>query len=139
MTLSTLRKRVKALRSGRPFQHRVGMTLIEIMIVVTIMAAIMGVVGYYVIGFGDRANIKLAGTQLKKIKGAITAYRTENQNRFPDSLQTLTEGSAPFLEEIPADPWGNEYTYEQGSPTVLRSKGPDGNPNSDDDIVVEIK
>ncbi len=122
-------------------RRQVGMTLIEIMIVVTIMVSIMGVVGWYVIGQANKANIDLAGTQLKNIKGMVETYRVYYK-KFPEKLEDLvnTPDGTKMIEEIPKDPWGNDYIYERsGNKSVkIFSAGPDGTPNNDDDIVVKV-
>ncbi len=128
---------------GMPWRtatRRDGMTLIEIMIVVTIMAAIMGVVGWFVIGQSDKANRELAGTQLKNLKGAVQAYRVY-YHKYPESFEDLvnTPDGTKLIEEVPTDPWGGEYRLERSGKTVtMYSIGPDETPNSDDDIVVTI-
>jgi general secretion pathway protein G len=116
------------------------MTLIEIMIVVTIMAAIMGVVGWFVIGQSTKADIELTKTQVRKVKTAVEAYRLYYK-KYPDKLEDLisTPDGNKLMDEIPKDPWGNDYIYEKSSKSAkVFSAGPDGSPNNDDDIVETI-
>jgi len=116
------------------------MTLIEIMIVVTIMAAVMGVVGWYVIGQSTKADIELAKTQTRQIKGAVEAYRVYYK-KYPDKLEDLvnTPDGNKLMAEIPKDPWGNDYQIEKSAKAAkIFSPGPDGSANSDDDIVESI-
>lgn len=118
-----------------------GMTLIEIMIVVTLMVAIMGLIGWNVIGASDKANAGLAETQLRALKENITAYRLYYK-KFPEKFQDLvnTPDNKPIIEEVPEDPWGNQYAFEKsGNRIKIFSTGPDGIPNNEDDIVVELK
>ena len=117
-----------------------GMTLIEIMIVVTLMVAIMGLVGYNVMGATDRANNGLAETQLKSLKGNCEAYRLYYK-KFPERLEDLvnTPDNRKIIDEVPDDPWGNPYNFEKtGNKIKLYSSGADGLPNTDDDIVVNV-
>ena len=119
---------------------RKGMTLIEIMIVVTLMVAIMGLIGWNVIGQADKANDGLATTQLKSLKSNCEAYRLYYK-KFPDKLEDLvnTPDNRKIIEEVPTDPWGNEYNFEKtGNKIKLYSSGSDGLPNTEDDIVVNI-
>lgn len=113
-----------------------GMTLVEIMIVVTIMASIAGVVGVFVFGALDRSNIREAEIQMNNLQQSIETYATDNNGQLPDSLGELTQGSYPYMEEIPEDPWGNDYSYEvQGRHDYeLCSAGPDGTPNTEEDV-----
>lgn len=138
-TWSLLVSRLKDL-PWRAAGRRDGMTLIEIMIVVTIMAAIMGVVGWFVIGQSQKANIELTKTQLKNLKGAVQAYRLQYL-KYPESLNDLVQTPDGFklIEEVPTDPWGEELTLEKSGKTVtISSAGPDNVPNNEDDITVTI-
>ena len=119
---------------------RKGMTLIEIMIVVTLMVAIMGLIGWNVIGQADKANDGLAQTQLKSLKSNCEAYRLYYK-KFPDKLDDLvnTPDNRKIIEEVPDDPWGNPYNFEKnGNKLKLYSSGSDGLPNTEDDIVVNV-
>lgn len=119
---------------------RKGMTLIEIMIVVTLMVAIMGLVGYNVMGATDRANNGLAKTQLESLKGNCEAYRLYYK-KFPERLEDLvnTPDNRKIIDEVPDDPWGNPYNFEKtGNKIKLYSSGADGLPNTVDDIVVNV-
>lgn len=119
---------------------RKGMTLIEIMIVVTLMVAIMGLVGYNVMGATDRANNGLAKTQLESLKGNCEAYRLYYK-KFPERLEDLvnTPDNRKIIDEVPDDPWGNPYNFEKtGNKIKLYSSGADGLPNTDDDIDVNV-
>ena len=115
---------------------RTGMTLIEIMIVVTLMVAIMGMIGYNVIAQADKANAGLAETQLKQFKESCNMYRVQNK-KFPEKLEDLV--SANIIEEVPEDPWGGQYIFEKaGNKIKIYSAGPDGLPDNEDDIVVNF-
>jgi len=114
-----------------------GMTLVEIMIVVTIMASIMGVVGFYVFGALDQANVKEAKIEIEKLRQMVDQYYvTSTPNQVPDNLSTLTEGPAPITKSIPKDPWGNDYVYEKegNREFTIYSPGPDGQPGTEDDV-----
>lgn len=84
---------------------------------------------------GDRTNEKLALTVLKKLRGAITVYRVEHRGSPPKNLEALARDR--YLEEIPRDPWGRPYVYTSG--VDVRSAGIDGEPHTDDDVVVSLK
>lgn len=132
-------KTIQEKRSATKF-YRKGMTLIEIMIVVTLMVAIMGLIGWNVIGQADKANDGLAQTQLKSLKGNVEAYRLYYK-KFPDKLEDLinTPDNRKIIEEVPEDPWGNPYIYEKsGNRIKMSSSGSDGLSNTEDDIVVTV-
>ena len=44
-----------------------GMTIVELMIVLTIIASIMGVVGFYVFGTLDKANVQEARIEIGQL------------------------------------------------------------------------
>lgn len=122
--------------------NRAGMTLIEIMIVITLMAALMTVIGYNVIGTADRGYVKMADMDLNTFKGACNQYRTFYK-KYPNNLDELihTPDNNPVLDtdEIKADPWGNEYIFEKnGNKIKIYSMGPDSLENTEDDIVVNF-
>ena len=131
--------RCRALASGKAVWNQRGMTLVEIMIVVTIMASIMGVVAWYTIGYLRQANVKETKAEVARLKGMVDTYYTvTDPHEFPDSLEQLKsphDGSAPLVQKIPKDPWGNDYVYQvDGEGYILYSTGPDGQDGTADDI-----
>ncbi|MDJ0973650.1 MAG: type II secretion system protein GspG [Planctomycetota bacterium] len=80
-----------------------------------------------------------AEVQMERIGQAIDMYKLMHKS-VPDSLDQLTEPQEDgnrLMDELPDDPWGNEYDYR---PDGLRrfhlsSAGPDGLLDTDDDIV----
>ncbi|MBO4350355.1 MAG: type II secretion system protein GspG [Proteobacteria bacterium] len=122
---------------------RKGMTLIEIMIVLVIMASVMTLVGVNVFGALDSANEKTTKMQLDNFKSGIQQYRLEFK-KLPNSLEDLVntpKGTSLLAEdEVPKDGWDNEFNFEKsGNKIKIFSNGADGMPNTEDDIIVEIK
>ena len=114
-----------------------GMTLVEIMIVITIMASVAGVVGYFVFGALDTANERTAQMEINQLEQMVQMYAmTNSPTRVPDRLEQLTEGNSPLTEEIPQDPWGNEYIYRRHSDRDFEifSAGADGVEGTELDI-----
>jgi general secretion pathway protein G len=104
-----------------------GMTLIEIMVVITILGLIAAAVGVAVIPQLNAARVDRAKLDIRNIQGALKLYYTKKGN-YPDTatgLKGLVDIQA--LEQIPRDPWNNEYVYmnEGGKPVVI-SYGADG-------------
>jgi general secretion pathway protein G len=114
-----------------------GLTLVEIMIVLTIMASIMGIVGFVAAGAITNSRIKEAETEVSQLAQAVTAFWVMRQE-YPDSLEQLADppsGMAPILEKVPEDPWGNEYHYSQdNNGFTIACGGPDGSLGGGDDI-----
>lgn len=104
-----------------------GMTLIEIMVVITILGLIAAAVGVAVIPQLNQARRDRAELDIKSIQNALKLYYTKKGN-YPDTatgLRGLVEIQA--LESIPRDPWNNEYVYlNEGGKPVIISYGGDG-------------
>ncbi|AEI65946.1 type II secretion system major pseudopilin GspG [Corallococcus macrosporus] len=104
-----------------------GMTLIEIMVVITILGLIAAAVGVAVIPQLEAARRDRAALDIKNIQGAMKLYYTK-KGKYPDTasgLQALVEAQA--LEQMPTDPWNNEYVYiNEGGKPVIISYGADG-------------
>ena len=117
-----------------------GMTIVELMIVLTIIASIMGVVGFFVFGALDRANISEARIEITQLTNMCNAYYlTSSPKKMPDSLEDLAEGPSPLTQKVPVDPWGNAYIYKRESNTKVKiySMGPDGAEGTEDDVYAE--
>lgn len=117
---------------------RRGMTLIEIMVVITILGLIAAAVGVAVIPKLEEAKQDTARLDIKSIGNALKLYYTKKGN-YPDTgtgLKALVD--TQNLEKVPVDPWGREYVYmNEGGKPVIMSYGADGNPGgegSDGDI-----
>jgi general secretion pathway protein G len=108
-------------------RRRRGMTLIEIMVVITILGLIMAAVGVAVIPKLDEAKQDTARLDIANIHGALKLYYTK-KGKYPDTgtgLKALVD--TQNLEKVPTDPWGNEYVYmNEGGKPVLMSYGADG-------------
>jgi general secretion pathway protein G len=104
-----------------------GMTLIEIMVVITILGLIMAAVGVAVIPKLDEAKQDTARLDIANIHQALKLYYTK-KGKFPDTgtgLRALVDTNN--LDRIPTDPWGKEYVYmNEGGKPVIISYGADG-------------
>ncbi len=115
-----------------------GMTLIEIMVVITILGLIAAAVGVAVIPQLEAARRDRAALDIKNIQSAMKLYYTK-KGKYPDTasgLQALVEAQA--LEQMPKDPWNNDYVYinEGGKPVIISygADGVSGGEGSDADI-----
>ena len=118
-----------------------GFTLLEIMVVVTILGLLAAFIVPNVIGQGEKAKADLAKANMASIANALDMYKLDN-NRYPTTdqgLQALVEkpaearnwNPAGYLSgsRVPEDPWGNEYVYLSpgiDGPYDLLSYGADG-------------
>lgn len=87
----------------------------------------------------DEARRSRAKAQMANFSAAIDMHHLQHK-KLPDSLEALTETSArdphPFLKKLPKDPWGNDYEYRvlDRRNYEIRSYGPDGQPDTEDDL-----
>ncbi len=115
-----------------------GMTLIEIIVVITILSLLMAAVGVAVIPQLEQAKVDRAKMDIGNIQNALKTYYAKKGN-YPDTglgLKALVD--AQILERPPLDPWDTEYVYmKEGSTPVIISYGKDkapGGTETDADI-----
>lgn len=82
--------------------NRQGMTLVELLIVVAIMATLAGIVSVPAISFLAKARASDVVGELRRIGNNIELYK-QYYNEYPESLEKLGV--------VPLDPWGNPYQY----------------------------
>jgi general secretion pathway protein G len=122
-------------------------TLVEMLLVVTIIGILAALVIPKIVGRGEQARLTAAQADINGgIKSALGQYEVDN-GFFPKSLQDLvTQPSnaknwhGPYLDKVPTDPWGDPYIYyypgkHSANSYDLLSAGPDGKEGTDDDIV----
>ena len=137
--------RAGALRNAivrRPASGEAGLTLIEMIVVLAIIALVAALIVPNVIGRPDEARVTVAKTDLKTISAALKLYRLDNGD-YPTTQQGLEALSkrptaAPvaaawandgYLAQVPVDPWGHPYVYRSpgtGAPFDLLTYGKDG-------------
>jgi general secretion pathway protein G len=130
----TARRKVAKRRGER------GFTLVEILVVITIIGLIMGLVGPRVLNYLTESKAKAAKIQIESFSSALDLYFLDN-GRYPSGSEGLTAlvqrpGSTmtwngPYLKGavVPNDPWGNPYVYrapgQHGTYDII-SYGADG-------------
>ncbi len=114
-----------------------GYTLIEIMVVVAILGLLAAVVVQGLLPNSQRAKRDIGKIRLANVGQALMMYRFR-ENRWPETLAELTErrgGQPPYIKDI-NDPWQQPIRLERsGVECTLRSIGPDGEANTEDDLV----
>ncbi len=138
---------------NRRRKSQAGITLIEMLVVVTIIALFIGLVGVNVLKQGDKARVVAVKTELDSLTNALTLYKLDT-GTFPPTaigLQALrvkpddnvANWAGPYLaKDVPMDAWGRPYLYkypgEHGESPDIVSLGADGQPGGegyDADIV----
>ena len=105
-------------------KNKKGMTLIEILIVVTIIASLFAIVFQTVSQRRKKAQVALAKVLIGKVEQSISEFEFDC-GFFPEALEDLVEpiedceswGPDPYLKngKIPKDPWNNKLVYRYNS------------------------
>ena len=106
----------------RKNRGRAGITLIEMLVVVTIIALFAALVAPRMLKQSDRAKVTAARAQINSFMTALGSYKLDT-GIFPsteEGLQALRTPPAnlaqwhgPYLpQDIPVDPWGHPYLYK---------------------------
>ncbi|WFU27788.1 type II secretion system major pseudopilin GspG [Bradyrhizobium sp. CB1717] len=116
-----------------------GFTLVEMLVVITIIGMIMALVGPRVLNYLSESKAKAAKIQIESFSSALDLYYLD-LGRYPTSnegLAALTRNNnqsgwnGPYLRGgvVPSDPWGHIYVYRSpgaGAPYEIISLGSDG-------------
>jgi general secretion pathway protein G len=129
-----------AVRIRRAGRQR-GFTLIEMLVVITIIGLIMALVGPRVLNYLSESRVKAARIQVQSFTSALDLFYLD-AGRYPSSSEGLealvhpigglAAWNGPYLKggTVPNDPWGNRYVYkvpgEHGAAYEVRSLGSDG-------------
>jgi general secretion pathway protein G len=117
-----------------------GFTLVEILVVITIIGLIMGLVGPRVLNYLSESKVKAATIQIQSFASSLDLFYLD-LGRYPSTSEGLVAlaqrpGGAsgwngPYLKNnaVPNDPWGHPYKYRspgERSPYEIISLGSDG-------------
>lgn len=113
------------------------MTLIEIVIVLTLIVGIMTLVGTRVIKQLGKANVKKTEISINQLAQAIAEYQMDN-SKIPQAGEGLNALVPDYIEKVPVDSWGHELHYSSPGPNNMpydiSSDGVDGQSGTDDDV-----
>ena len=113
-----------------------GVTLVEVLIVVAIMALIAGGVGFLVLPKFRDAQVKTAKTTARNMRNVAIQALALKSGECP-TVQTLIAEKELDSSGDTKDPWGGQYTIRCDADDVtVSSAGPDKKEGSPDDIVV---
>lgn len=117
-----------------------GFTLIEMLVVITIIGMIMGLIGPRVLTYMSQSKVKTARIQLQSFGSALDLFYLD-VGRYPSTAEGLTAlvqpsggvggWAGPYLKggAVPNDPWNNAYVYRSPglhAPYDIISYGADG-------------
>ena len=125
-------------------RRETGFTLIEIMVVLTIIAIMTALIAPQIMGRVDDARIAAAKQDIRTLETALDFYQMDNF-RYPTTDQGLEAlvkkpddpsvknwrvGGYLRATTVPKDPWNNEYKYlfpgSKGGAYDLYTLGADG-------------
>jgi general secretion pathway protein G len=128
-------------RSQRHAHASAGFTLVEMLVVLTIIGLIMGLIGPRVLGYLSESKVKTAKLQIESFSSALDLFYIDT-GRYPTSSEGLESlavrpsgvdvWNGPYVKgaRIPTDPWGHPYQYrspvERIPPYEIMSLGSDG-------------
>lgn len=114
--------------------RREGMTLIEIMIVITIIALIGGGVAVALLPQLEKARIDSTKTDAQALRSAVMLYVADNPRQCP-TVEDLVNERYLDRSRRTTDAWDTQFqiSCEEGEITVV-SAGPDLEFNTEDDI-----
>ena len=131
-------------------KRQAGFTLLELMVVIVILGVLASMVVPNLMGNKEKADIQKATSDIVALEGSLDMYKLDN-HRYPTTeqgLQALVTKPeiAPipngyradgYIRRLPQDPWGSDYQLlspGQHGQVDIFSLGPDGVPESNDDI-----
>lgn len=132
--------------AGETPSAKAGYSLLEILIVLTIIALIAALVGPRLFAILDRSKVTTTRVQIRSLETALQTMeldigRYPTQSEGLDLLvkadpKTVTGWYGPYLSgSLPNDPWGHPYLYvaptDSAHPPVVFSYGSDGKPGGE--------
>jgi general secretion pathway protein G len=133
-------------KSNRRRNAQAGVTLIEMLVVMTIIGLFAALVVPSMLKKGDAARVTTARAQIQSFMTALGSYKLDT-GTFPTTEQGLkalrekpqdvNQWAGPYLpRDVPRDPWGREYVYkypgEHGDEPDVICLGADGAPGGEE-------
>ena len=136
MTMKNIKR-----KKARRLAGNAGITLIEMLVVVTIIALFSSIAYQRLTPALEQGRRTAAKTQIENLKAALQRFNIDYA-RFPTEEEGL-DVLRPYLsQEIPMDPWQRPYIYrypgEHGpEPDVMSfgADGEEGGEGADEDVV----
>jgi general secretion pathway protein G len=132
-------------RMAKNRRRQAGVTLIEMLVVVTIIGLFVALVAPAMFKKADSARITAARSQMENFMTALGSYKLDT-GAFPTTDQGLqalrvkpqdvNQWAGPYMpKDIPNDPWGHAYVYkypgEHGDEPDILCLGADGQPGGE--------
>ena len=121
-------------RRARKRKRQAGMTIVEIMVVMTIIAIIAGAASFALVPTLNRAKVKQTAADAKTIAAAAELYMVET-DECPSNVDELISSKTLKQSANTQDAWDNDFQIECGDDgATVRSAGPDETMGTEDDI-----
>ncbi len=122
-------------KSDRRRQREAGITLIEMLVVITIIALFSAIAYQRLTPALDEGRKVAAKTQIESLSAATQLFNIEH-GRFPTQEEGI-DALRPFLQkDIPPDPWKRPYVYrypgQHGPEPDIICYGADGTEGGED-------
>jgi general secretion pathway protein G len=132
-----IRKKIQELVAG--LKNSSGVTLIEILIVVAILAIMGGLVVPRLMDLPKKAKVTAARTDIRTFSTVLDLYASEGElPTNEEGLQKLVDdGKVKKGKNVLNDPWGRPYEYrspgetDESNPYEVWSYGADGKPGGE--------
>jgi general secretion pathway protein G len=119
----------------RPRSQIRGMSLIEILVVLAIIALISSGIAIYAMKVYEPAKQDVAASEIAELFKAAEMYRLR-KGECPKSAHELL--SLGLITKVKADPWGSDYVFTcpgEHADLDIASPGKDRELGTDDDVV----
>ena len=135
---STARGVLASIREARRRrQTKAGMTLVEVLIVVSIMAMIATGVTVFALPKFKEAQVSTAKTNAQVLRRAVQDWQRVNMEISCPTMSQLVEGKHLDSASNMEDPWGMEWVLQCTDDDVfVQSFGPDKKQGTPDDLSV---
>jgi general secretion pathway protein G len=140
----------KLSKRNRRRSSRAGVTLIEMLVVVTIIGLFVALVGPNLWRRVGESKVTITRSQIDNFMTALGTYKLDT-GTFPTTEQGLAalrvkpadvnQWNGPYLpKDVPKDPWGRDYVYRfpgehQADEPEIMSLGADGQPGGEGENV----
>jgi general secretion pathway protein G len=126
-----------ALVRMRQKQARRGVTLVEVLIVVAIIAMVAGGVAVFALPKYKEAQIKSAETGARIVRTAVQQWQAANNETSCPTVSQLVQEKQLDPGQSTKDSWNQDFTLTcTDDEVIISSNGPDKKKGTKDDIVV---